>query len=265
MNFDINDISQVERRVGAITAVRRVVHAIWALARAQLPRVEEAAANSTIFLNELESIVDRFAFPSPPVAERRVLKVVLGPERPFCGSIHRSIAAEIPREGPIALVGARLRETADGALTARMAFGLEGPAGVDDLAEVAESIAAELLALEDIDAVELLHPVEGSSRLHRVSLIGGERPLRPEPPETFSPIEEVLHGAVEQLVASRVVVGLAESLRAEIKARISAADAARRACDEALEELEKVGRVLRKEAMTSEILELVAGQLVDER
>lgn len=262
MNVELVDLVQVERRSVAVVAVRRVVHALWALARAQLPQVEEAAQQASEYLDAVEGVVNRLAEPASPVPEHEVLKVVLGPERSFCGSLHRQVVASIPEVGPLGVVGRRTREALTAAQQARVVFTLDGPATVDELVEVTQAIAHEVLLRADAGAVELLVPRRlAGGGLERVVLLSGHRHVVAEPPETFSPVEEVLDAAIVELVQSRLVVALAESLRAEVQARISAADAARRASDEQLEVLEHARRVLRKEETTREILELVGGQL----
>jgi len=263
MNEELVDLAQVERRAAAVSAVRRVVHAIWALARAQLPRVEASAVSAAQYIEAVEGLVNRLAEPAAPVAEQDVLKVVLGPERSFCGSLHRQIVAALPAEGPLGIVGRRVEGALGPAEAARVVFVLPGPTTVDEIGEVARAIAQAVLLRRDAQAVELLvpHLRGGDDGLRRVPLLSGHRRVVAEPPETFSPVDEVLDAAVLELVTGHVVAALTDALRAEVQARIIAADGARQACDTRLEALEQARRVLRKEELTDEILELVAGQL----
>ena len=94
--------------------------------------------------------------------------------------------------------------------------------------------------------------------MHRAILLAGSRKPLARPPETLSPVGVVLEAVVAELATGRLVVGLAEALRTELRARASAAAAASQACDRKVEELGRAVRVARQEAITRELLETVA-------
>ncbi|WP_428265076.1 F0F1 ATP synthase subunit gamma [Haliangium sp.] len=266
MLADSGDLRVIERRIGAVTAVRQVLQAVWALARAQLPLVEAAAAEATQYLDWVDQVVDRLL--GAPVARPTgvVLHLVLGPERAYCGALPRQIVEALSRDLPardrVGLVGRRLIEQAEGApaLAGRVSFGLPGAATHDELEARAYEVAEALLG-HAVDAqIELHHPLHDRPGLHRTVLLAGERRLVSYPPETYSPRDEIARLALRESITGRLVVGLAETLRAEVRARIAAADKARGAADRKLDTLRQAWRAARQDQITSELIEVVAGR-----
>lgn len=263
MRPDERDLSGLERRIGAVGAVRQVVDAIWALGRAQLPRVEAASAEVVAYLEEVETVVARLAAPPrPPAPQARSLAVVMGPERAWCGSLPRELLSQAPTHAELGLVGHRLLELAaeDPALEQRVRFALPGAVAPEDAPHVARAVAEKLLGQLDAADVELLHPVRGGRVLTRAVLLGGPRARRYDAPPTLSPWEDVLRAAVFEAVTSRLAVGAVEALRSEVVARVAAADQARTAAERELDGLQQAWRVARQEQITSELVELVAGR-----
>jgi len=261
---DDTDLVDIEHRIGAVSAVRQVIHAIWALARAQLPLVEEAVAEASIYLDQVDDVVAVLAGPPRPRAEpaQAALSVILGPERPYCGSLPRQILAQVPKTGRVGLAGERLWELASGdaELSARVVFHLPGAVTHEDPEEVSRNLAEAVLAHAGQAEVDLLYPREGGHQLTCVRLLTGPREPIAYPPETLSPLEDVLREAVIASITGRLAVGTAEALRSEVRARSAAAEAAKRASDERLEELRKGLAVARQEQITGELLEVVAGR-----
>lgn len=256
------DLRAIERRMDAVTAVRQVFQAVWALARAQLPLAEAAAQDATAYLDWVDRVVDRLAGAPVPRPAGPVLSVVLGPERAYCGALPRQVVAQVPAENILGLVGSRTIEQARTipGVRARIAFALPGAAAHDEHEEVARAVAEAVLAHAAGAQVELLHPVHGSAGLHRTVLLAGERVLVTEPPETYSQLQVVLDAAMREAVTGRLAVGLAEVLRAEVRARVAAAEQARHAADDKLADLRQQWRTARQEQITSELLEVVAGR-----
>lgn len=262
MAEELHELPRVEQRLGATEAVQQVMRAVWALARAQQPQVEAAAGDATAYLDAAEAVVVRLAGdPMIEQAPEHVLWVLVGPERPFCGPLARMLLEQLPPRGPIGLVGQRLAEACSQlpALQERVVFQLHAATTPQELGHRAELLAAELLAAERPSAV-LLHPVDGLPRLHRSVVLAGARGPIEAPPETLLPVGEVLEAAVLEVVAGRLAVALAEALRAEVRARLTAAEAAYRATERQLEALRHRWRVLRQDAITQELLELTAGR-----
>ena len=262
MRADEQDEARLARRMAAVSSVRQVVGAVWALARAQLPQVERAAGEATVYLDWVDAVVTRLAGAPLPGRPGAALHVVLGPERPFCGALARQVLAQLPPAAPLVLVGQRLIEAADlqPELAAKVELRLRGAATHDEHEEVARAVAEAVLARAGARQVVLLHPAGGGPGLHRVVLLSGPREPLQRLPDTFSPLPLVLAAAVREAVAGRLAVGALEALRAEVRARIVATEAARHACDRRLEDLRQGLRVARQEQITSELIEVVAAR-----
>lgn len=245
-----------------MTAVRRAVDAILALSTAQLPRVEEMAAEGTAYLERIDLLVARLAGPALPPGPTSTapLTVLVGPERPWCGALTRRVLDELPAAGPLGLVGAELRARATG-LGERLRFSLPGAADPEELPAVTRAVARGILDEAAGRHVVLVYPVGARARIARATLLAGARTPAERPLETLSPIDDVLRAAVSEAAVGRVEVALAEALRAEVASRVARARSASQACRRRSEELSFVLRVLRQEEITREVCELAAATL----
>jgi F-type H+-transporting ATPase subunit gamma len=261
---DAVDAPQIEGRLNATLAVRQIVQAVWALARAQLPRVERAAAEAAHYLDWVDAVVDNIAGP-PHLADGERLTVILGPERAFCGGLPHQLLDQAPA-GWLGLVGRRLSEAAHlrPELMKRVRFELPGVAHTGELARAANEVAVAILAHRDLEQVEVWHPIAGGARLKPVVLLAGTRALVESPPETYSTAEQILEAAIREGVRSHLLIGLVESMRSEVRARLALSESARLACDRRAESLTTTLRVLRQEEITLELAELAAGRLAAE-
>ncbi|MCB9762065.1 MAG: F0F1 ATP synthase subunit gamma [Alphaproteobacteria bacterium] len=258
----VRDLGRLEQRLSAVEAVQQVMRAVWALARAQQPHAEAAAAEAGAYFDTAASIVARLAGePHIDHEDPDVLWVLVGPERAFCGPLARMLLDQLPETGAVGLAGARLIEVARQlpSVADRVAFEVGAASTAGELGVCADRLATQILAAPR-PMVVLLHPDRGTPTLRRSVLLAGAVAPVTEPPETFLPPEEVLEAAVGELVAGRLAVALAEALRAEVRARLTAAEAARRACDRQLDELRYQWRALRQASITQELLELTAGR-----
>lgn len=261
MSDDSNDALQVQRRVVATSAVGSIVQAIWALASAELPRVDALAEQASVYLDWVDAVLERLAGPEVLRAHHTTLCVVLGPERSFCGGFPRQVAQAIPHDGAVALVGLRLAEAGSPDVRARAEFVVSGPGSVDELEPVADAVAAAILSAAAGRRVELLYPSEGGA-FRRAVLLSAPRELPAHGEvDTYSDPSLVLAAAVAESVTGRLRVALAETLRTEVRARAAAAESARNAVDEQLEDLESRLRVIFQEQITSELVDLYAGVL----
>ena len=253
------DISTVERSMRAVVAIRQVVHAIWAVSRAQLPLVEQAATAAVTYQRWVDATVDRVAGAPLETEAARSLTVVFGPERPYSSALARRMVEALP-DGDLGLVGERLadivRQRPD--LDRRVVFRTSGSVAHDDLHEIALATASLILEHGRGARVVVMHPTGGGGDSSLVPLIVARSAVE-YPPETFSPLSRIVESAVIAAMTGRLAVAAAEALRAEIRARIAAADAARHACDERLAELESAWHLGRRETITRELLEIVAG------
>ena len=253
------DVATVERSMRAVVAIRQVVHAIWAVSRAQLPLVDQAASAAVTYQRWIDATVHRVAGAPLPTEAARRLTVVFGPERPYSSALARRIVDSLP-DGDLGVVGERLAEAVRQRpdVDRRVLFRCSGSVAHDDLHEVALSVATHILEHGRGARVAVMHPVHGGADTALVPLISARGPVD-RPPETFSPLERIVEAAVVSAMTGRLAVAAAEALRAEVRARIAAADAARHACEDRLAELESAWQFGRRETITRELLEIVAG------
>ncbi|MBX3232524.1 MAG: F0F1 ATP synthase subunit gamma [Labilithrix sp.] len=255
-----NDVNAVERSIRAVTAIRQVVHAIWAVSRAQLPLVEQAASAAATYQRWVDETVERLAGPPQALEAAATLSVVFGPERPYSSALARRIIEAMPA-GDLGIVGERLAEAVRQIpeLDARVRFRSPGSVTHDDLHDVALAVARAVLQHGRDSAVVIVHVVDDDARLAVVPLLTAREPVD-RPPETFSALGDVVATAITEATKGRLAVAAAETLRAELRARIAAADAARRACDDRRAELDRLLQSGRRETITRELLEIVAGR-----
>jgi F0F1-type ATP synthase gamma subunit len=264
MSVDTTDLHRVEARIAAVDAVGGIVHALWALSRAQQAQVDALAVDAGAYLDWVDDVVDRLAGGLGPASGADALRVVLGPQRSFCGGLPRDIARSLDAESRYGLVGERLAEAVDAERTGprRVAFRIRGPSSVQDIEEVGEAVARQILTHAEGAAVELIYPGTDQRTLRRVVLLTGTHHGRAQRDfETYSSVERLLDLAVAESVAGRGRVGLAEALRSEIRARVMAAEHARDTVSKQRDELANAQRVLSQEGITNEICELVASRL----
>jgi F0F1-type ATP synthase gamma subunit len=260
------DIDRLEHSLRATEAVGSVVRAVWALSRAQLPRMQEAVQDAITYLDWVDAVVDRLAGPPRPSELERSLTVVLGPERSFSGTLAQTILEHAPPTGPLGLVGARLGEVSrrDPTLRERVVFEIPGPVSVDELADASADLTAAILASCADAPVDVLHPhlgAGGARGLRRTLLLATEREAGRSDYDLYSAADDVLRAAVREALTGRVRILLAQSLEAEIVARVDTADRARRAIEDRLETLARGLRVQMQEQTTRELLEIVSGRL----
>lgn len=255
---------RIESSLRAVGAVGSVVSAVWALARAQLPRVEEAVAQTATYLSWLDRVVDEIAGPPLPEPPGRSLVIVLGPERAFCGDLAQRLLDAAPSEGPIGLVGTRLIEVAERgtAPSADVRLRVPGPAGIDELAATSERVAAALLeALDDAGEplrVELLAPSDRRGGVSRELLLPTLRGTPRGERDLFSQGEEVARAAARESVVGHLRAGLVGALLVETRARAAVAERARSAVRDREAELRTALRVVEQERITHELIELAS-------
>lgn len=259
------DIRRIETRLQAVHAVGGIVRAIWALSQAQLAQVDAFSRHASSYLDQIDEIVERLTGPFSPDPRRDTLHVVLGPERPFCGGLPLEIARKVPAKVPLGVCGNRLLESLAQAneRRAQVVFAVPGPSSVDDLELAAERLAHETLRHGRDRHVVLLYSDAHTKRLRDVTLLSSPRSPRTAADfETYTPIERLLEVAVVQSVTGRLLVGLAESLRSEVRARAAAAETARHGVERQQSALSSALRVLSQEQVTTELGELFAGQFL---
>jgi F-type H+-transporting ATPase subunit gamma len=264
---ELSDVDRASSRLTAIASVRQVVHGLWAVARAQAPEADRVVAESETYLERVWRVVERLSEPTgePPTSEH-ILHVVFGPERGFCGPLARKMADRIPPGGPVAIVGTWMAEFASETpgLADRVVFRITGPASPDEIGSVSSELTAELASRAAHYDIRLHFPVARGRSPRALMLLESRRTVGTGLPETWSSPEAVLEAALTEWLAGQLAAALSETFRTEVHARMTAADKARKNCDNHMEELERTLRILRQEQITSELLDLVGGQLIDD-
>ncbi|MCC6625163.1 MAG: F0F1 ATP synthase subunit gamma [Deltaproteobacteria bacterium] len=264
------DLRQLEARADAVRTVERVVKAVWALARAQMPLADRAAAESVAHVDALDRVLARLAgaprtTPHAP-GGADALTVVIGPEHALTGGLAERVRRALPPEGALGVVGQRLHDLiVDGPEAARVRFHVPAPSSVPGL-----EASARLLAEAIVDArarmtpdveVVIVHPMAGADVMARSVLLSGAREPVGAPPETLSPLADVIAEVAAQALTARLAAALAESLRAELRARLAAAGQAKQAAGDKLEEIDRLLRSARQGDVTREVTELAAARL----
>ena len=261
MNDASGSPEHVERRLRSVLAVGEVVQAIWALARAQLAQIDAGASEASTYLTWIDETVERLAGTPVRQPSEGMLSIVLGPERPFSGSLPREMAHRIPRTGRLGIVGSRFADAVRNLTNAapRIVFAIPGISSSDELNDGCRAVASALREHAGASRVDVLYPSGGKEIQHAV-LLAGEREPKGTAPETLTDASEILAIALREGVSARLRVALAESLATEVSARVAATESARQAIERKRTELEQVWRVLRHEQITTELIELHAGR-----
>lgn len=255
------DFKRLERRLDTVRSVHQIVHALGAVARAQLQPVEAAVAGARAYVEGIETTCARLTGAPLERPDRPVLSVLIGPQRALCGTLANDVLAHARRVGPLGLVGRRLIDVAEeGKLSDRVVFGLDAARGVEDLEPACRILAEAVVAHGEGLQVELVHPGAERPRMVRAWLTAGAHVVGGSEARTYSPVEEVARRVLAETIEARLVLGLAEALRAEVRARLVVTENARRASLERRDAIAGALRRLRQEQVTTELLELVAGR-----
>lgn len=169
--------------MAAVGAVEQVMRAVGALALAQQAAAEEAASEASTWLSWVEELLARLAGEPVLGASTETLWVVVGPERPICGALPRTLLAQVPPDGVVGLVGGRLAEAAREVpgMVERTRFVVPAAATADELGHRAEALAGAILAHGQGRALVLMHPDQGGATLVRSVLVAGRRPPSERP------------------------------------------------------------------------------------
>lgn len=259
------DLEELERSLRAVDAVGSVVHALHALARAQLPRAEAAVADTAAYLDWVDEVVQLVAGPPAAADAGQRLLVLLGPERPFSGTLSARLAQTLSRVAMaterLGVVGRWMADVLgrDPALCSRALFRLAGPSSADELSSVAETLAGALLQHARDRPVRLVYPGAAGPEFVQRDILATHRSEPDADVELYSPPHTVLKAALSDAVVGRLRCVLAEAHLAEIRARLAASERARQAIDDRRDNLRGMLRVRRQERITQELIELVAG------
>jgi hypothetical protein len=140
-------------------------------------------------------------------------------------------------------------------------FRLAGPAGVDDLDDVGSRLAHALLDVASADLTVELWRARAPGRGTVITrLLAARRGPRERSRDLFSPPERIVEAAIRESVYGHLRAALAEALLVETRLRVAVAERARRAVEEREAALATELRVLERELITSELVELTAAR-----
>lgn len=256
MAEDLQSAEEFGRRSAAVSSVRQVMHALWAVSRANYARAERSTADSVTYYSWIDRIVERLAGPPLRGAPGPVLRVVLGPERALCGSLVSLLLKEIPPNQPVAVVGDHFLQSLP--KRTRAQFTHRGASNDAELEPVAHSLASRLLSHAKNKSVELVYARAATGEVHHELLLAPRRHIPECDYDSYTDHERLLTAALSQSLEGRIAHSLGQTLKAELSARIQTAHRARQACDDALEELTANWRALRQEQVTMELSEVSA-------
>ncbi len=272
-------LADIEAHLASMGELSQVVSAMRSLAATRVRQAQEALAGIRRYEGVVGAAIARAAAlapagdggapPAPEGGGRVVL--LLGSEHGFVGAFNERLVESLGQTEGLALhvVGARCALVASehGYEVVRRSAMASHPVGV---LEVARGLAADLyrrIEAGDVRAVDVVYTRSvrgGSSIIERAALfpldLAPFAPAVPPPaPLHHLPSRQLIERLVAELVLAELTRAAMESLASENAARLRAMEAAKDNVEHKLEGLRRTERVLRQEAITSELLEVVAG------
>ncbi len=252
-----NDLSAVERRIRATATVRRIMHAIWVVSRSQYARATKLTTESITYYEWLDDAISRLAG-DPVRKDGATLRVVFGPERALCGRLVRELCSATRSTDAYALVGSRL--LAHERLRSRAVFATSGVISESAFEDKARELERLITTHAEGRSVELVFAVNARGELHHELLLAERRLLPQARVDSYSPPEQLLSSLIAQAFSGRITHALAQTLQAEVGARVLVAQRARSNCDDRLRKLSDQWRMVQKDQVTTELCEVVAAR-----
>lgn len=252
-------IASVERLGSVVSSMRGIASARARQAEAQLQAVDSYAGTIRSALSRTLAQLP----PAPPPAGTSTLVLFLA-EQGFVGAFSDKVLDALPPDPPrIWLVGTRgVSVAAERGITPWRSSAM--PAKSEVIPRAADTMARMLLS-EDPGPIEALFPVtapDGRVTAERLPLFPFD--TAPEGPTTAPLLNLDPATLLEHLMAEALHAGLCRAAlhatAAENMARMIAMGAAQKQTEQKLEELRAEERLVRQETITSEIIELAAGE-----
>ncbi|MCG6985272.1 MAG: F0F1 ATP synthase subunit gamma [Thiocapsa sp.] len=288
----MESLEQLHRQLDSVQQLRTIVKTMKALSATSIRQYEQAVAALALYYRTVERglhvVLKDTEPPAPPAPAnqpRRLAAIVFGSDHGLCGRFNEDIteyarkrmasAAADPQHRLLLSVGARVAASLEQAGEV-VAQDLLVPGSADQITATVQRI---LLTIDDWRKEARVHYVylfynrhSGGGRtyqptgiellplnLHRFHRLQEERW-----PSRLLPIFTMDRGAllsrlIHQYLFVSVFRACAESQASEHTSRLSAMQAAERNLDERLEEVTGAFRRARQTAITSELLDVVAG------
>jgi F-type H+-transporting ATPase subunit gamma len=274
-------VQELATQIGSLSELSRVIGAMRVIAAAQMQQGEralEAVRNYAEIIRrafaEAAALVAEDHEPTAPVLPRPCL-VVFCSEHGFCGNFNEPLiraaneASQRTRNLRLLLVGSRgaLRAAEHGL---RPALTLTMATEIASVGRAARRIAAELYRMfvaQTITSAEMLYMREARgnrTKLERSMLLPLAAPSPADDQSITTPLVNMAPLRLRDEIAAEYVfamleAGAMESFTSENAARFRSMQAAHENIQRKSAELNRLARLLRHEAVTAEILELISG------
>ncbi len=268
--------ADVQARLATMKELDEVLGAMRGMAAARIQQGERAQAAAREYAARIGAALANLAGPTAPRdgSAAPAVVVALCTDRGFVGALNehvldRAAAIGAPR---LLVAGARgLSLAQERGLACQDAGGMANHlGGIADVADRLAGILAQLAAARADDAdlsVAVVHPcraASGAVTVERRALLPIEVP--PAAPPPFAPITTLSPAALAaevggEYVHARLFQMVAESFAAANAASLEVLQAAHAHLDDMLTDLRRAENVLRQEAITSEVLEVITGRL----
>jgi F-type H+-transporting ATPase subunit gamma len=271
----MDDVARLEARIASLRELRDLFTAMQALAASRVQAAQTALASARTYAQAIEeAIADAAALQTVGPASTgidevpmRSVLIVIGSEHGFAGAFNRRLLEHardvIADREEVVIVGRRGASIAkehglDPVWTMPMATHIDG------VLETARRLAARLGGSEAIRAVHGRYRGGASfdPQLRQVLPLPPESLMRR--PSDGSPLHQLpprilLRRLVGEFLLAELVLALAESFASENAARLQIMQSASHNIAGKLDDLTGRSRRSRQEAITSELLEVVAG------
>ncbi|MDA8230906.1 MAG: F0F1 ATP synthase subunit gamma [Magnetospirillum sp.] len=270
-------LERIQARIRNLGQLLDVVGAMRSMAAFRLQQAVAALAGARAYaaimaeaMAEAEELADRHAAPEARPGMAGVL--VFGSEHGFVGAFNETLMAEAGRPAPARLfvVGARGAAFAEEAgLASEWSLPMTGR--IDGVATLGRRLAERLYPLfggGGLGSLDVIHGTVGEGlrwrprRTRLLPLEPARRPAgrrRPFPPIHTLPAETLIGHLKGQYLVADLVCAATEALAAENAARLAATGGAHENVERRLGELRLREGLLRQEAVTGELLDVITG------
>lgn len=283
------NLKEIRKRISSVKATQKITRAMKMVAGARLNRAQHRitamrpyAVTTGRVLREVVAAGAEDASSTHPLLarreEKRALYVVITSDRGLCGSFNSSInkqaegewkaAAEAGRDVQLALIGRKGRDyfRRRNAPIFHVFEGVWDKLGPESARGIAKQILDPFLKGE-VDALYLVYNEFKSAMSQKVVIeplfplpVAAEEPTESAPEFIFEPDRgALLERLVPMYVEISILRALYESMASELGARMTAMDSATKNASEMISTLTLKYNQARQAAITTELLEIIAG------
>jgi F-type H+-transporting ATPase subunit gamma len=271
----MEELARLEARIASLDELKDLFAAMRALAASHMQAAQSALKSIRSYAHVIEeAIADAAALQKPAAFSGTAgetpmgsVIIIVGSEQGFAGAFNRRLLERVGQEAEpseqIVIVGRRCASVA-GEFAISPAWTMPMATHLDGLLVSARRIAARLAERDSVRAI--FGKYRGGSRFDVEA-----RQILPLPPSAFAvrrrraaplhqlPAEVLLRRLIGEILLAEIMLVLTESFASENSARLQIMQAADHNIGEKLENLRRRSRQQKQEAITSELLEVVAG------